>query len=212
MKNNIIKVVLFDDNPEVRSSITELLNINENIKLCGVYSNALGIDKIVGDLNPDIVLLDIQMTKLDGLSALKIVKSKHPAAGVIMFTVFEDPEIIFKAICSGASGYILKSAKPDVIIESIQNVFNGGASLTPSVAKKILNSFITSEVQPEYGLTGREKDVLSELIKGKSQKLIAESLFISTDTVKTHIRNIYEKLNVSSSTEAVAKAINKKIV
>jgi DNA-binding NarL/FixJ family response regulator len=161
-------------------------------------------------------LMDIEMPGMNGIDATRLVKEHFPSVHVLIQTVFFEDEYIFNAICAGASGYILKSTSPQGYLDAIKDVQAGGSPMTPGIARRVLELFKTN-VQPQaatedYNLTNQEKKVLQHLVEGKSYKLIAAELFISIDTVKTHVRNIYAKLHVHSGTEAVSKAIRDRIV
>ena len=158
------------------------------------------------------------MPGINGVEAVKLLKKDFPRLTVVMQTVFEDDEKVFAAICNGASGYLLKDTPPARLMESIVEAYNGGAPMSPSIAKKVLALF-QKHLSPtpdaageKYNLTNREKDILLGLVNGQSYKMIAEVYHISFDTVRTHVRNIYEKLHVASSTQAVAKAIKERLV
>ena len=146
----------------------------------------------------------------------KMIKKSFPKLNVLMQTSFEDDDKVFNAICAGASGYILKNTLPARILESIIEVYQGGSPMSPSVARKVLGFLqappVVSKIIPDYNLSNREKEVLSCLVKGMSYKMIADTCHISYETVRSHMKNIYEKLHVASMTEAVAKAINQGLV
>ena len=160
--------------------------------------------------------MDIEMPGMNGIEATKVIKSKFPAINILIQTVFYEDEYIFNAICAGASGYILKSTTPDGYLEAIKDVQAGGSPMTPGIARRVLELF-KQNLQPDtpakdYNLTTQEKKILQLLVQGKSYKMIASELFVATDTVKTHVSNIYAKLHVHSGTEAVSLAIRNKIV
>ncbi|MFZ1423909.1 MAG: response regulator transcription factor [Saprospiraceae bacterium] len=209
-----IRVVLFDDNIRVRDSISMLLSAIPGIEFTGAFPDCNDLEKILKHSNPDVILMDIDMPGKDGVEAVKDIRKLKPEIKILMQTVFDDADRIFSAICSGAHGYLLKNTAPLKIIESIQDVYQGGAPMTPEVASKVLKMLVTNQTVSEndYKLSGREKDVLRLLVDGKSYKMIGSDLTITYDTVRAHIKKIYEKLHVSSMTEAVAKAIHHKIV
>ena len=153
------------------------------------------------------------MPGLSGIECTAKIKSTYPSANIIMLTVYEDDAQIFNSLRAGASGYILKRTPLDQILEAIKDVQSGGAPMTPSIAKRVLNFFNdTDNKLKEYNLTQRENEILNELVNGLSYKKIAETLFISLDTVRSHIKNIYQKLQVSSKSEAVVKALKEKLI
>ncbi|MEI6901416.1 MAG: response regulator transcription factor, partial [Bacteroidota bacterium] len=162
-----------------------------------------------------VVLMDIGMPGMQGTEAVKILKSQFPELKILMETIFEDDEKVFTSICNGAEGYILKTTPPAQILDAIRDIHEGGAPMTPSIASKVLSMFKagTTFVKDEsYNLTEREKEVLKFLVEGMSYKKVAEKCFISIDTVNSHVKNIYRKLQVNSKSEAVGKAIKGKIV
>ena len=167
---------------------------------------------------PDLVLMDIEMPGINGVEAVKLLKKHFPKLTVIMQTVFDDDNKVFDAICNGASGYLLKDTPPARLMESIIEAYNGGAPMSPSIASKVLRLFqkhlapSPDAAHEKYHLTNREKEILQGLVNGFSYKMIAEVYHISFDTVRTHVRNIYEKLHVASSSQAVAKAIKERLV
>ncbi|HYE53463.1 MAG TPA: response regulator transcription factor, partial [Chitinophagaceae bacterium] len=160
-----------------------------------------------------VVLMDIDLPGINGIEAAGIVKAVSPKTQVIMLTVFDNEEKIFQAIRNGASGYLLKNSSPSEIIESIFDVNRGGSPMTANVARKVLQYFQQQPKQKtDYNLSEREQEILKGLVNGYSYKLIANEYFISIDTVRSHIRHIYDKLHVNSKTEAVLKAINEGLV
>jgi DNA-binding NarL/FixJ family response regulator len=164
---------------------------------------------------PDIVLMDIDMPGINGVEAVKIIKEKRPQVKILMQTIFEENDKVFDSICAGADGYLLKNSLTDYLVPSIKELNNGGAPMSPSIAKKVLNRF--QEQNPyiqktDYKLSDREKEVLTCLMKGMSYKMIAVACNISIDTVKFHIKKIYEKLHVNSKSEAVIKAMRGKLL
>ena len=161
---------------------------------------------------PDVVLLDVELPGLNGLEAVKRIKSISPSTRVIMLTVFDDHDKIFKAICAGASGYLLKTSPVEKIIESIREAQDGGAPMTPRVARSVLDMFMrTSSPHEDYGLTTREQSILELMTKGLIKKEIADRLSVSYHTVDTHLRNIYAKLHVHTRTGAVSKALKERL-
>jgi DNA-binding NarL/FixJ family response regulator len=206
------KVVIFEDNFLMQESLKALLEMNDDITVCGVYDNAKDMLRIYEQSQPDLIISDIDMPEVNGLEGLKQVKNKYPEAKVMIFTVFEENDKVLNAICLGANGYVLKSSTAEKITESIFDVINGGSPLTPSIASKILQHFpkhaFSSNNEME-SLTTKEKEVLEWLVKGYSYKMIAAELDKSLETIRTQIKKIYKKLNVQSNAEAIIKALNK---
>ena len=207
-------IVIYEDNIFLRSSIAELISDSGRFSLLGSYENCDHISMHMETLKPSVVLMDIEMDGTNGLEGLKIIHKNFPHIHVIMLTVFDDNDRIFEAICSGASGYLIKNTPPEKILEAIDDVLNGGAPMTSSVARKVLQLFpkISAQSDEVNKLGAREQQVLQLLVNGNSYKMIAAEFKISIETVRTHIKRIYEKLQVHSATEAIAKAFpNRKI-
>jgi len=208
-----IRVVLYEDNTDLRESMSVLLRGTPGIEFKGAFMNCDDVLAQMKELKPEIVLMDIDMPGINGIEGLKLVKKSFPEIEILMLTVFDDNERIFESICAGASGYILKTVGPADIISAIHQLHSGGAPMTPSIARKVLRLFPkSSPVAPEYELTTREKETLSWLAKGYSYKMISEQMGVTIHTINAHCKKIYEKLHVHSNTEAVAKAMNEKIV
>ena len=213
MKN--IKVVIFEDNSNLRRGLTTLINGSAGFECAGAFGNCDNLIKDISDTKPDVVLMDIEMPGMNGIEAVKILKPQFPEIKILMETIFEDDEKVFDSICSGAEGYILKNTPPSQILEAIREIHEGGAPMTPSIASKVLAMFKSGwsfSKDESHNLTEREMEVLKYLVDGMSYKLIAEKCFVSIDTVSSHVKNIYKKLQVHSKSEAVAKAIKGKIV
>lgn len=212
------RIIIFDDNNNIRDSITMLLNTVPGFVVAGSFSNGMNCIAEIKATKPDIVLMDIAMPGMSGIEAVKLIKKEFPNILVLMQTVFEDDERVFDSICAGASGYILKSYLNTHLITSIQELQYGGAPMSPSIARKVLTKLqsggqnTNEELNESYHLTNREKEILACLVDGLSYKMIAAKLFISYETVRSHVKNIYEKLHVASLTEVVAKAIKQRIV
>lgn len=212
----MIRVVVFEDNKHLRETFELLLGGAEGFRCTGAWPDCRNLVTKLETTPCDIVLMDIEMPGMNGIEATRIIKDHFPGINILIQTVFSEDEYIFNAICAGASGYILKSTTPDGYLEAIKDVQAGGSPMTPGIARRVLELF-KNNLKPQatadhYNLTNQEKKVLQQLVEGKSYKLIAAELFVSIDTVKTHVRNIYAKLHVHSGTEAVSKALRDKIV
>ena len=208
-----VSIVIFEDNTRLRESLTILLDGVEGYTVAGGYDNCAQAAAVVHRHRPDIVIMDISMPEVDGIEGLRIIKEKYPETYIIIHTVLEDEDRLFECLCGGANGYILKNTSFVHLLEAIDNVLHGGAPLSPAIAKKVLQSFQQSgQGRLQYHLTEREKEVLKQLVKGFSYKMIAGNCHISVDTVRGHIRNIYSKLHVNCGREAVAKALRDRIV
>lgn len=206
------RIILFDDDEKLRASMKVLLEGIEGYEVVGDFGNAENADKIVEELQPDIVIMDIDMPKTNGIEGLHLIKKTMPELGIIMHTVFEDDERLFKSLCAGASGYLLKNSSLIQLLEAIDEVQKGGAPMSPSIAKKVLLFFQQAAPKKQYGLSERELEILQLLVKGYSYKMISAACFISLSTVQAHIKNIYTKLHVNCGREAVALALKDKIV
>jgi len=211
---NGIRVIMFDDNDSLRDSVSMLLQDNADFTLAGSFSHCLDVIENILDTKPDVVIMDIDMPGMNGIEGVKQIRKNFPALQILMLTVFDDDEKVFAAIKAGAGGYILKNAEPTRLLHAISEVYNGGAPMTPNIAKKVLQQFQTflPNEKAEYNLITREKEVLRWLVDGLSYKMIAGKLNITYDTVRAHMKKIYEKLHVASMTEAVAKAINQNLL
>jgi DNA-binding NarL/FixJ family response regulator len=211
-----IKVILYEDNPDMREGLSTFLAFANGFELAGSFINCVDIENHLQVLQPDIVLMDIEMPGVNGLAGIQKIRATNSEVKIIMLTVFEDNQHVFNAICSGANGYLLKKSSPEQIITAIHEVLAGGSPMTPSIASKVLkllsDSNLSSRQKQDYGLTPREKEILQSLVNGNSYKMISAEQTISIDTVKTHLKKIYQKLQVHSQTEAVAKALNNKII
>jgi DNA-binding NarL/FixJ family response regulator len=211
----MIKVVVYDDNRGRQEGLELYINETKDMRCVGTFENCSGVVGQIESLKPDVVLMDIDMPEVNGIEGLKLIRQHAPGVKIIMQTVFEEEEKIFDAILSGANGYFLKKTSPDKLIEGIRDVMEGGAPMTATVARKVLEVFkqqSPSGEQPKFDLTARELEILSYLVKGMSYKMIAGACGITWHTVNFHCKKIYEKLHVHSATEAVAKAIEGKIV
>ncbi|MCC7525736.1 MAG: response regulator transcription factor [Chitinophagaceae bacterium] len=209
-----IKLLIYDDSDAIRLSMEALFSDREDFAIAGLMSNAETVETDIAELKPDIVLMDIDMPVVDGVGAVKRIRKINNSVPILMLTIFDDNEHIFSAICAGASGYLLKSTSSEELIYSIKNVLAGGAPMSGSVAKKVLGMIPRAETESETvkALSAREIEILGFLVKGYSYKMIASELGISIDTIRFHIKNIYEKLHVHSATEAVSKAIKDRLV
>lgn len=212
---NKARVIIVDDNQDRRESVEMLINIQSDMECVATLHDAVDILASLSQYKADVVLMDIDMPIINGIDALKMIRASHHSVKVIMQTVFEDEAKITQAICSGANGYILKKTEPLKLIEGIREVMQGGAPLTPSVASFLLQIIQVQPAEshvPLPSFTAREKEVLKLMVEGQSYKMISEKLHVSIFTVNAHIRNIYDKMQVKSMTEAVALAIKNKFV
>jgi len=208
-----ISVWLVEDNQSFRHTMVRVLKQAQDLECSHHFaSSEEALDELTRGAVPDVVLLDVELPGLNGLEAVKRIKSIAPSSHVIMLTVFDDHDKIFKALCSGASGYLLKTSPMEKIIESVREVYNGGAPMTPRVARSVLDMFTrTARPHRDYGLTTREEKILELMTQGLIKKEIADQLSLSYHTVDTHLRNIYTKLHVHTRTGAVSKALKERL-
>lgn len=206
-----VSIVLFEDNDRLRESLSYLLNSDDGYEVCGDFNNCNDAVNIIKQLQPDVVLMDIDMPGKTGINGVTMVKEARPETAVIMYTVFEDNERLFQCLCAGANGYLLKKTPPARLFDAITEVLEGGAPMSPMIARRVLDSF-RQKKDNKYNLTVRETEVLQLLIKGNSIKMIASDLNMAFDTVRSHLKNIYQKLHVNCGKEAIAKAFNEKLV
>ncbi len=207
-----IKVALIEDNHYLREGLTQLINGTQGYKCVGSFPDATDIVHHIRCIEPQVVLMDIDLpSKMDGVEATFRIKEVFPDIHVIIQTVFDDKSKLFQAIKAGASGYLLKTTPPSKLLEAIQDVMAGGSPMTPSIAHKALEMFREANISAPSAppsvseLTERQKAILERIVKGNSYKLIAEELFISVDTVKFHVKNIYEILQIHSRHELAAR-------
>lgn len=206
-----IRIAVVEDDKTVREGLLMLLNGSPGFSCVATYGN--GEDAVAGlpEVKPDVVLMDIHLPGISGIECILALKDQKVPGQFIMLTVFEDADAIFHSLSAGASGYLLKQTPPAKLLEAIQDVFRGGSPMSGEIARKVVQSF--QHPLPDYaaanGLTKREEEILTCLMKGYFYKEIAGLLFISVETVRTHIRNIYEKLQVRTRSEAILKYLNK---
>jgi DNA-binding NarL/FixJ family response regulator len=218
--SNPIRVAIFDDSSDRRESLSYLIDLFEDMVCVGAFEDASKAVMDIKACKPDVVLMDIEMPRVNGIEGVKAIKAVMPEITIIMQTVFEDDDSLFNSIRAGASGYILKRDDPYRTIEAVREAYNGGASMNAGMALKMLRYFQsqttekadTTGGQTTYALTDRERTILSLMVEGLSYKMIADREHISFHTVNSHIRNIYEKLHVHSMGEAVSKALREGLV
>ena len=213
-----VRIAIFDDNKNIRESISMLLSTEPSFEVVGSFSHALDCVDEVKECRPDVVLMDIEMPGISGIEAVKAIKIQFPQVQVLMQTVFEDDDRVFDSICAGANGYVLKNHLTTKLIEFINDLQYGGSPMSLSIARKVLikmqqiQEHVKPGVAPDYHLTNREKEVLACIVEGLAYKMIADKLSISYETVRSHVKKIYEKLHVAALNEAVGKAMRERIV
>lgn len=211
----MVRVAIFEDNASRRNGLKLLLDAMEDMEAVGAFEDCRDIINRIKWCKPEVILMDINMPHVDGIEGLKLVKENHPEIKVIMSTIFEDENKILEAICAGADGYLLKQKTPMKLLDGINEVINGGAPMTPSVARKVLKLVQSpgkSSSLKDFNLTKRESEILALLVEGYSYKMIADKLFVSYATVNKHISNLYKKLQVNSVAAAVSIAIKQGLV
>jgi DNA-binding NarL/FixJ family response regulator len=208
-----IQILIYEDNVLLRESLTNLLALTGEYQVLASFPDCTDVVNQVKLLNPDVILMDIDLPGINGIEAVQLIRKFDPQVQIIMLTVFDDNSHVFDAMYAGANGYLLKKYISDKLLHSIQEVLQGGAPMSPSIARLIISSLQQPVVTAkDYQLTNREKEILQLLSSGNSFKMIAAELCISLDTVRTHIKHIYDKLHVRSQIEAVSKAIQEKLV
>lgn len=205
----LIRVALIEDDPKIRQLLQLIIDGSPGFSCTQVFEDCeIAIPELVKH-RPDILLLDVDLPKISGIEGLKLMKKAIPDLNIVMLTVHEDQETVFKALCAGAVGYLVKGIPPDKLLLALKDAQQGGAPMSATIARKVVQHFHND---PQTSLSDRETEVLKLLCKGENYKTIATQLFISSNTVKAHIKKIYAKLHVNNRAEAVAKAIQKKII
>lgn len=207
-------VLIYEDNDNLRESLSGMITFSKDLLLLGNYSNVQDVEKQVKEALPEIILMDIDMPGINGIEAVKTIRKFNREVHIIMLTVFDDNRHIYDAICAGASGYLLKKNISDKLLTAIHEVLNGEAPMSPGIARLIIQHIqqLPKAAENKYRLTPREKEILTALSEGNSYKMIAAQLSITIDTIRTHSKKIYEKLQVHTQVEAVSKAINEKLL
>jgi two-component system, NarL family, response regulator LiaR len=210
---SIIRVALLDDDEEILSGLSWMIENAEGFSCVGLYKNCSEALAALENNPPDVMLMDIGLPDKSGIECVRLLKQDYPEVQVLMLTVYSDEERIFESLRAGAVGYLLKRTQVPRLLEAITDAYNGGAPMSGEVARKVLGYF-TQQKKETYtaDLSKREKEILELLVQGYSYKAIAETLFLSPHTVRFHIHNIYGKLHVSSKAEAVAKALTSRMV
>ena len=211
---SVVKVALIEDQRDVREGLAVLINGSPGFRCTAAYGTMEQALRSIDSDPPDVVLTDIGLPGMDGVEGIGILKERHPTLPVIALTVYDDDDRIFDALCAGASGYLLKNTPPARLLESLREVASGGAPMSPEVARRVVNLFrqFRPPDRSPSRLTPQETELLRLIVEGHSYKTAAARLDISTSTVSFHLRNIYNKLQVHSKTEAVAKALRDKLV
>ena len=210
----VIKVAIIEDQRDIRDGLSMIIKATEGFRSTGCFrSMEEALEKVSLDV-PDVILVDIGLPGMDGIEGMRILKERHPQIVLLMLTIYEDDEHIFDALCAGASGYLLKKTPPARLLESLKESVEGGAPMSPEVARRVIELF--RQVRPperaDYKLTPHELRLLRLLVEGHNYKTAAREVGVSITTVAFHMRNIYEKLQVHSKSEAVSKALRGRLV
>ncbi|UII32371.1 response regulator transcription factor [Fulvivirga ulvae] len=203
------RIVIVEDNDAVREGFSLIINSVSNYYVVNAYDNAEDCIKNLKKDKPEIILMDLELPGINGIEAIALIKKQNPGIELIVNTIYENSDLVFQALCAGASGYITKNTSHTELLDAIDEVIQGGAPMSSKIAKLVVNSF---QKNPNSPLSGRETEVLELLAKGKSYSMIAQELFITKETAKSHIKNIYSKLQVNSKSEAIAKATKEKLI
>lgn len=204
-----IRLIIIEDDDIIRESFISLINDSTKFHCIVGYESCENALKNFVKTNPDIVLMDIGLPGISGIEGIKRIKKIKPETDIIVVTVHADDDNIFEALCAGADGYLVKNIRPGKLLDSLEEVLRGGAPMSTGIARKVIKSFHHNIHSP---LSPRETEVLQLLAKGKSYTMIAEELFIDKETVRTHIKNIYQKLNVNSKASAIERASKEKLI
>lgn len=208
MNESQISVCIVEDRIDIREALFELVNSQPNISCIGIYETAEEALISIPELQPNVVLMDIDLPKMNGIECIRLLKPKCPRVQFMICTVYDEDEKVFEALRTGANGYILKRSPPQKLIEAIIELYNGGSPMSSDIARKIVLAMQQKpeqKIQEDYHITPREQEILQLLSKGLSYQELADKIFISSKTVRKHIFNIYEKLHVNSRMEAVNK-------
>ena len=203
------RVLIVEDDQEIRNSFSLIVNSSQKFTVVNAYGSCEDAISNINRDKPEIVLMDIELPGMNGIQGAKHIKEKYPHTEVIMVSVYEDSELVFEALKAGASGYITKSANYLELLTALEEITKGGAPMSSRIARMVIDNF---HVNPNSPLTKRETEILQLIAEGKTYTQISEDLFISKETAKTHIKNIYSKLQVNSKSEAIAKANLEKLI
>lgn len=203
------RIVIIEDNQQIREAFTVLLNLRTDFEVVQAYDNCENAIKNIVQDAPHIVLMDVDLPNMNGIDGTKIIKKLLPLTNIIIITVFENSKTVFDALCAGATGYLTKNSDKDRLIDAIDEVIKGGSPMSSKIARLVVQSFQKNTNSP---LTIRETEILSQISEGKSYTTIADSLFISKETVKHHFKNIYIKLQVHNKADAIKKANQDRLI
>lgn len=213
---NDLKVVILEDDNVVRENLKNLINGTDGYSFVGAFADCRSMLKNIKNLNANVLLIDIALPGMTSIKCIKEIKAIYPDLAILVLTVYEENDLVFDAICAGACGYLVKGTPPSRLLEVIKEAYEGGAPMSSNITRKVIDFFQkrkpAQNKKSAYDLTSREQQILIGLVEGNNFKAIADSLFISKETVRFHFRNIYKKLHVHSQSEAVAKAIKESLI
>ncbi|MBE2288824.1 MAG: response regulator transcription factor [Chitinophagaceae bacterium] len=210
MKRDLdIKVAIIEDDETIREGYAFLIGNTAGYKICGTYPSYEDAAKHIAQDDPDVILLDVELPGISGIDALPKLKKVLPDTHILILTVYEQELLIFRALGNGAAGYLTKNTPPEKIVSAIHEVMEGGGPMSANIARMVISSFKRNDASP---LTRRETEILEQIATGKSRKRIADELFIDLETVKSHIKNIYHKLDVHSKADAIKAARDNKFI
>lgn len=212
----MINVAIIEDNHNIREGLAALINGTDGYSCVGAYGDCESFLMDLSKMPVDVALMDIGLPGMNGIEGVRKAKAIQKSLNILMLTVYKESKVVFEALCAGACGYLVKNTPPSRLLEAIKEVHEGGSPMSSMIARQVITVFQQNKSQvekdEEFGLSTREKEVLNKLSEGDNYQQIGDSLFISVDTVRHHIRNIYKKLHVHSQSEAVAKAIRKGLI
>jgi DNA-binding NarL/FixJ family response regulator len=213
-KSTSVKVVIIEDKQQIREGLAALINGTEGFQCTGTFDSMETALTRINTQNTDLVLVDIGLPGMSGIEGMHLIKKNHPGLLLLVLSVYEDDDRIFEALCAGASGYLLKKTSPARLLEGLREAVNGGAPMSPEVARRVITIF--REIRPpensDYQLTPHETRLLKLLVEGHNYKTAAAELGVSVNTISFHLKHIYEKLQVHSKSEAVAKALRNRLI
>lgn len=208
----MIDVAIIEDDHEIRVDIREFLNSHDDMTCRLAKETVESFLAVLSEGNkPDIILMDIGLPGMSGISGIRIIKEKYPEINIIMFTIYHDSDKIFQSLCAGASGYLLKTTPFQELAHTIEIVHKGGSFMSPQIARKVIDHFQTVPKKKVSPLTEKEKEIVMGLVAGLSYKMIADKAFVSIETVRSHIKNIYKKLHVHGKADVIRKSLSGEI-
>jgi DNA-binding NarL/FixJ family response regulator len=209
-----ISVAIIEDNPDIRMGTSYILRSSRSCTVAGEYGSAEEFFDAYEENLPDVILMDLGLPGMSGIQAIERLKREHSRIEIVVQSIYQDDDNVFKALCAGANGYIAKPVLPQQLLEAVEDAFSGGTPMSPRIARKVLEIFKqhAPSQKTDFRLTPRELEVLQLLVQGEDYKSVAQKLFLSLFTVRAHVRNIYDKLHVHTKSQAVAKALRENVL